>query len=414
MRPLYHGIVMATLMNVLIPSAVNAQSKTGQRTAVSAQAGEFAATDKKTGELPAEAASTTDGIAGWISGNFTRDIDKARAAYFWVASNLKYDIANMFALNFHERRADKVVKALATRKGVCEHYAALFAEICTKAGLKAFVVEGFTKQNGFVDYIPHAWCAVRTDGEWHLYDPTWGSGYVANGKFVKKISNNYFKVAPEKIVKTHMPFDYLWQCLEYPVTSSEFIEGKMPARNGKQPFAYKDSIAVFETQQEMEYYAAAVKRIEQNGLRNSMQFDRLQQLKMALETDRQNKHVEAQNRKSEIFNNAASKFNRAIYYFNEFIDYRNKQFKPEKPDADIQAMLDAAANKIKETDSLLASINQPEASLATMVQDLQQKTPDIGKRINEQQEWLRKYFSKGKAGRKSMFTKYTWFGIPLN
>lgn len=405
---------MAAVMSVVIPAAIHAQTKSGQRTAVATPAGEFAATDKKVKELPATAATSTAGIAGWISGNFTRDTDKARAAYIWVASNLSYDIDNMFALNFHEKRADKVVKALATRKGVCEHYAALFVEICTKAGLKAFVVEGFTRQNGFVDYIPHAWSAVRTDGQWHLFDPTWGSGYVQNGKFTRKISNNYFKVAPEKIVKTHLPFDYMWQCLEYPVTSSEFIEGKAATRTGKQPFAFTDSIAVFETQSEMEYYAAAVNRIEQNGLRNSMQFDRLQQLKMALENDRQNKLVEDQNRKSEIYNNAVSKFNRTIYYFNEFVDYRNKQFKPEKTDADIQAMLDAAANKLKETDSLLATIQQPQASLATLVEDLKQKTPDIGKHISEQQEWLKKYFSKGKAGRKSMFTKYTWFGIPLN
>ncbi|WP_298708004.1 hypothetical protein [Chitinophaga sp.] len=48
------------------------------------------------------------------------------------------------------------------------------------------------------------------------------------------------------------------------------------------------------------------------------------------------------------------------------------------------------------------------------MEDLKQKTPDIGKHISEQQEWLKKYFSKGKAGRKSMFTKLTWFGIPLN
>ncbi|MCK7554189.1 hypothetical protein MKQ70_03860 [Chitinophaga sedimenti] len=52
----------------------------------------------------------------------------------------------------------------------------LFTDICAKAGLKSFVIEGFTIQSGFTDYIPHAWSAARIDTGWFLFDPTWGQG----------------------------------------------------------------------------------------------------------------------------------------------------------------------------------------------------------------------------------------------
>ena len=36
----------------------------------------------------------------------------------------------MYALNFYEKKEDKIAKVLKNRKGICENYAALFTEIC--------------------------------------------------------------------------------------------------------------------------------------------------------------------------------------------------------------------------------------------------------------------------------------------
>src|SRR5262249_15396535 len=151
-----------------------------------------------------------------------------------------------------------------------ENYAALFNDICSKSGVKSFMVEGYTKQNGFTDYIPHAWCAALVDSSWFLFDPTWGSGYVRNGKFVPKIDNSYFKVRPAVLIKSHMPFDYLWQFLNYPVTSQEFYEGKIQQNKSKEFFSYPDSISVYEKQSSVERLEASAARIEKNGVKNSM------------------------------------------------------------------------------------------------------------------------------------------------
>ena len=36
--------------------------------------------------------------------------------------------------------------------------------------------------------------------------------------------DDYFMMKPEKAIKSHMPFDPLWQFLNYPITSTEFYE----------------------------------------------------------------------------------------------------------------------------------------------------------------------------------------------
>ncbi|WP_343704532.1 transglutaminase domain-containing protein [Chitinophaga sp.] len=406
MRPLYLFIVILSLsLNAAAQSRPAART---QKTAAPAKpVNAYAAIDAKALQVPEEATATTAGIAAYINASFTKPVDKVRAAFIWTASSLQYDLDNMFALNFHEKREEKIARSLKTRKGICENYAAIFNDICNKAGIRAFVVEGYTRQNGFTDYIPHAWCAAYVDTAWFLFDPTWGSGYVVSGKFVKKINNEYFLAAPRQLVKSHMPFDYLWQLLHYPVTTAEFYEGKTEENTSRPFFSYADSIAVFEKQDEVDYYAAAASRMERNGVRNSLAFDRLQQMRRAID-------IEMQNRVVHLYNTASVNYNNAVNSFNTFIDYRNKQFKPEKTDPQIQAMLDESADELKNASLKLARIKNPDANTASLITGFNKQIGDLSARIDEQQEWLKKYFSKGKAGRRSMFTKYSWFGIPLN
>jgi len=178
------------------------QTVFAQRAAVN----QFAAIDRKALQLPDSLTNTTDQIVTYITSNFETDNDRVRAIFIWIASNIEYDIDNMFAINFHETREERIEKSLRTRKGICENYAALFTDICIKSGIKSFVIEGYTKQNGFIDYIPHAWSAALIDNSWFLFDPTWGSGYVNNGKFFKKINNHYYMVSPTTLIISHIPF----------------------------------------------------------------------------------------------------------------------------------------------------------------------------------------------------------------
>ncbi len=368
---------------------------------------EFSAIDKKALQLPDSLTKTTDLIASYINSNFSTDKDKSRAIYIWVASNIQYDIDNMFAINFYEKKEEKISKPLRTRKGICENYASLFTDICIKSGLKSFVIEGYTKQNGFTDYIPHAWSATLIDTSWFLFDPTWGSGYVNGGKFFKKINNDYFKVKATTLIKSHIPFDYLWQFLNYPITNQEFYEGKTQQNKTKPYFSFKDTIQVYEKQSQIDQLTSSAYRVEKNGVKNSLVFDRLQHLKLAIENDRQAKTID-------LYNSAVVDYNDGINGLNDFINYRNKQFIPKKTDPEIQAMIDVADNKLKEAKDKLGQISNHDINTSNMIRQLTKSIDDASTQITEQQNWLKLYFSKGKSGRKSMFYKVTWFGLPLN
>ncbi len=371
-------------------------------------ANEYAAIDKKALQIPDSLAGTTEGIANYITSNFSTDKEMVRAIFIWVATNIQYDIDNMFAINFYEKKEDKIAKALKTRKGICSNYAELFNDICLKAGLISIVIEGYTKQNGFADYIPHAWCAAYIDNAWFLFDPTWGSGYISNNKCYKKINDNYFKALPSTLIKSHMPFDYLWQFLNYPITNQEFYEGKTLINKSKPFLNYIDSIELYDKQNRIDQLLVTAKRVEQNGVKNSLIFDRLQHLKLEIENYRNNLSVNS-------YNTAAINYNEAIAVFNQFIDYRNKRFIPEKTDAEIQKMIGQANHKLSEAKANLKGLNNTDPNISTMIIQLNKLIDDAIPRVKEQQDWLQVYFSKGKSGRKSMFNekRITLFGIPL-
>lgn len=368
---------------------------------------EFSAIDKKALQIPDSLTMTTGQIAYYINSNFATDKEKSRAIFIWVASNIQYDIDNMFAINFYEKSEEKIAKPLRTRKGICENYASLFTDICQKAGIKAYVIEGYTKQNGFVDYIPHAWSAALIDGNWFLFDPTWGSGYVNGGKFVKKINNDYFFASPSALIKSHMPFDYLWQFLYYPVTNQEFYEGKTQENKAKPYFNFIDTLKVYENLSHIDQIISSAYRVEKNGGKNSLVFNRLQYLKMEIENNRQIKIAD-------LYNSAVVDYNEGIIALNDFINYRNRQFVPKKTDPEIQKMLEVADIKFKEARSKLLQITNADMNTNNLIRQLTKSIDDASIQLEEQQDWLKLYFSKSKTGRKSMFYKVTWFGIPLN
>jgi transglutaminase/protease-like cytokinesis protein 3 len=382
---------------------------------------DYAAIDKLALQMPDSLTRTTEGIASYINGHFHEGRAKTRAAFIWIASNIQYDLANMFALNFYEKNEDKIAKPLSTRKGICENFAALFTDVCSKTGVKSYVVEGYTRQNGFTDYIPHAWCAAFMDSAWYLFDPTWGSGYVNNGRFYKRINNEYFMARPSTLIRSHMPFDYLWQFLYYPVTNEQFYTGKTQERSGMPYFNYIDSLAAYEKQSNLEYDMAASSRIIQNGVKNSMIFDRLEHLrrdaeyeKARIEHDKAQADIDRKNQIVNLYNSALGDYNEAVHDLNDYVAYYNKQFQPAKPDADIQGMIDSAASNLKAATSKLDRIHNPDQSTGVLINQFRRQISDLSARVDEQEEWLKKYFAKGKMGRKNMFVKITWFGARVN
>jgi hypothetical protein len=387
--------ILATILFIVFIFSIQAQRNS-----------EYSKIDNLMMLIPDSLTRSTNGIASYIDSNFTTQADKSRAIFIWIAKYLQYDVDNMFAINFYQNTNEIIEKVLKTRKGICMHYAELFNEIANKVGIKSYVISGYTKQNGFVDYIPHGWCAGLIDSVWLMFDPTWGSGYIQNSRFVRQLNNYYFKTKPEQLIKSHMPFDPLWQFLNYPVTNQEFYEGKFSLNKSKQFFNYTDTLNRYEKETDIERLTSASIRIERNGVKNSLVFDRLQNNK---------REIEYYNNKIlvETYNSAVSLSNEGIIMLNRFIDYRNKQFTPLKSDKEIKKMVDTAEILFNSARELLKKVKNPDANVSLSMNQINTSIDEAMLNLNEQKTFLVKYFKTAKKLRKSMFYTYTWMGVPI-
>ncbi|MFK8060594.1 MAG: transglutaminase domain-containing protein [Polaribacter sp.] len=171
-------------------------------------------------------------LANQIAKDFKTDKNKARAAFYWLAKNIRYNLKEYYnpkqrSYNFSyateeekEQKLqvlkDKIIdKTFKTKFGVCEEYAQSFKKICDLLDLEAEVIKGNVRNNPQEIGKPenttnHAWNAVKLNDKWIILDPTWSAGFEYNGKWVKKFDNYFYNIPKDKIFRTHFPEDSIW------------------------------------------------------------------------------------------------------------------------------------------------------------------------------------------------------------
>ena len=363
--------------------------------------------DKKMDAIPSSDTNSTDSVAKYINTNFKTESDKIRAAFYWTSSNISYDVKNMFVVNFDETPQDRIAKTLKTKKGICGDYAAIFNEIATLVGVKSVVISGYTKQNGKIDSLAHAWCAAKIDNKWCVFDPTWGSGSLLNGKFVKKINDYYFKTEPAKIISSHIPFDYLWQFLNYPITNAEFYEGKTQINKTKKYFDFEKEIAKQSGMSEIDQLFESAERIEKNGLKNAM-------IVAYYENQKKHSTVLRENKNIEKLNGIVNEMNEAVVLLNDFIFYRNNKFKPTFPDDDIINMIQKPREKLIKCQNDIYTVGSTGTDNKANVSSIKKSIESNLALAEDHALFVKNYLSKSKMVRKTMFSKLSWFGIPSN
>lgn len=363
--------------------------------------------DAKMTAIPANVTNSTEEIAKYINANFKTENDKIRAVFYWTASNIGYDVENMFAVNITETPQERITKTLKTKKGICGDYAAIFNEIANLVGVKSVVVDGYTKQEGKVASLAHAWCAAKIENKWYLFDPTWGSGYVNNNKYTRKINNAYFKVAPQKMINSHMPFDYLWQFVNNPITNQEFIDGKVPINKTQKNFEFEKEIAKYEVLPKIDQLFESAQRIEKNGIKNQLIAQAYAYAKTSWNTQRENEN-------GAKYNAIVNQYNEAISELNDFIYYRNNKFKPILPDEEIKSKIQHPIEKLEKCQESLFRIGSIGSENADSVSSLKKSIADALVQSKTHLAFVNNYLSKSKLVRKTMFSKVSWFGVPLN
>jgi hypothetical protein len=347
---------------------------------------EYQAIDKIVMEIPYSQTNTTDDIASYINNHFDAENKKIRAAYAWVGANIKYNKDSVYRVILNEDREKKVTYALKRRSGVCENFAAIFSDICTKCGIKSFVIEGYTRQDGFVNKSGHVWCGAFINNNWFLYDPTWDASLVNTGMLINHVRSDYFQISPADFIQTHMPYDPLFQFLNYPISYKEFSNDNTAPVNHKIYFNYEDSIAVYEKQNSLEQYNASILRIESTGAPVSFIDTKMKQLKMEKEVIYQDKDVD-------LYNGAVSDYKEAMTDFKTFINYRNNQFLPAKSNDEIEAMLKMVEKKIVSAKIKLNEVDSSKATLVLNTGDVEKILEDLSAHVTEQRDFVKNYFS---------------------
>ena len=286
-----------------------------------------------------------------------------------------------------EDNEQRVSVALRRKRGVCENFAAIFNDLCRKSGIQSFAIEGYTRQTGSIDRAPHVWCAAFANGEWNLYDPTWDAGYVKNGTFIDHQQNNYFKISPGVFIQTHLPFDPMFQFLNYPVTYKEFISGSSGEHNEKNYFNYKDSLDSFSKMNGMEQYLSAVNRIKNSKWPDSKIDTKLKRLQLEIE-------VRYQDRDIALYDSSIADYNRGLDLLNSFLTYRNNQFQPAKSNDELQNLFQNIRKLISDANAKLKEVNLSKATLTLNTGDLQQKLDDLFANVKQQESFLKNQVSQ--------------------
>jgi transglutaminase-like putative cysteine protease len=171
--------------------------------------------------LPPEHETSPASVARYLAERERDPVLLVKALHDYVADRVAYDAPAYLAGDIPDQSAAKV---FAERKGVCEGYARLFAELGRHAGVEvAFVVGDARGIGGDVSGLGHAWNAVRLGGAWHLVDVTWDAGGLKGDAFEKNYRSDYLLTPPHVFGLTHLPSESRWQLRPDPLSRGEFL-----------------------------------------------------------------------------------------------------------------------------------------------------------------------------------------------
>ena len=336
-------------------------------------------TDMAAASIPESQTTTVDQLGSYIARTFTTQEARIRAVFVWITDHIRYDVDNMQQAAYYENEADLPPATLRTRKGVCMDYAALFAALANKAGVKTYLVVGYTGTEGCVRMGMHAWCASRLTAGWYLFDPTWGAGYVSSGKFYRQRNEDFFMIKPETMIKTHIPFDPLWQFLYNPLDHRKFCGQKEPLDEKKRFFNFADSIRIFEKLSPEMRLVSVNRRIKEAGITNSMLRDWIAQNEQQMNIIREKKAVD-------IYNDAVTNYNDGIARMNEYTAYYSAHLNDPKEQGVLNHFLNEAESLFRSASNKLKKMNSSNGDTMSSAMALNASIKELLLKISEKRK----------------------------
>lgn len=207
----------------------------------------FEKADKIALEYKNENLSNLPELSYKLTSNLTTDVERFRAIFKWVCSNVANDYT-LYSKNMRKRQRFKndslklnnwndkfqkiaFQKLLKDNKTICTGYAYLIKELAKLANIECEIVHGFARTSTInvekLDVPNHSWNAVKLNGNWYLCDPTWASGIPnpTSYLFEFQFNDGFFLSDPKIFGVNHFPADEKWFLLEAEKPSFEmFLE----------------------------------------------------------------------------------------------------------------------------------------------------------------------------------------------
>ena len=128
-----------------------------------------------------------DDIITSLNLNDLDTIEKIRKITLYVTSHMDYDIECGEKNNCSEEyEFNSVLKSLSG-KGICYDYALLTNKLLNRAGIKSYLVSGFTTKG-----LGHEWLNVYLNDRWYGLDPTWIDTYTGVENTLKNTGKSSF------------------------------------------------------------------------------------------------------------------------------------------------------------------------------------------------------------------------------
>ncbi|MGN6492314.1 MAG: transglutaminase domain-containing protein [Agriterribacter sp.] len=334
--------------------------------------------------IPDSATYSASLFADYLQRRYPSPQEQLRTAYNWIISNIRYDKDSSYYFNWGVDYETKINATLRRRKGVCENFASLFTDISNRLNVPSYVVHGYASGSGDSRDVAHSWSAVQLNNEWYLCDPTWDAG-LQNG-------NQYFLADPLLFAQTHVPFDPIWQLLDYPVG---YNNGQ---KKNLSPLHFRDSIKAFLAADSLQQFLSIERRMKKAGGNKEM-------FRLWQSYNRMNIAIIAGENDMQHYNSAVEDINKATDIFNEFIQYRNNGFLPFRSDAAIAAMLDPVAALLKSAGAKIEQIGLLVENFQYDTEGIKKRMERLAQRRQEQLLFLKKYLAAGSTERQQMMYK---------
>ena len=207
---------------------------------LSMSAQNFARIDSLAVNAPIWTTRTEVDLSAYCDANAVGELEKVRFYFVWIARNIRYDEKAYGAyrqnLDYNiEKQSVPVV--FSERVAVCRGYALLLERLCRQSHMAARYVAGYGKAQLNDERLePHAWNAIRIEGNWELFDATWASNSLQRDSSDLSVNfEKWFMTTPVQFARQHWSYDPIFQFTDELTSRAEFLgdtEGSPPPSLG--------------------------------------------------------------------------------------------------------------------------------------------------------------------------------------